>query len=57
MKTDDYFDQREEIVGQTPPWTEEEIECAKIAESIFFANECTKGTKEYCFVHHLYHWS
>jgi len=56
MKTDDYFDQREEIVGQTPPWTEDEIECAELAENILFTeNMCTNGTQYYCLKHHKWH--
>lgn len=33
MKTDDYFDQIENL-KETPPWTEQEIEIAELAEDL-----------------------
>jgi hypothetical protein len=33
MKTDDYFDQTDDL-KETPPWSEKEIEIAEIAEDL-----------------------
>lgn len=47
MKTDDYYDQREEIEGQTPPWTEEEIECAELAEKVLWGTRHDEVVRKY----------